>query len=157
MGTYLSNNPKGRKNSMSAISKTKTKVTAGVKTVTEAPQRAIVHVGLGIGVGAIIDLLLEHLMWSGIADWIQSQEAIPNALYGFTIFPANFMEDGTPWMAWDDVFLLLVTIGMLILGWFKKGFLFVIGFFVGWYLSSYMGLYNALIKPVLPPEEGATA
>lgn len=141
---------------MSAIGKVKTKLKEGIGEVKESPTRAITHVGIGVAIGAIFDLILEHLMWSGVADWIQSQENIPNALYGFTIFPNNIDAEGTLWMAWDDVILLIITIGMFIFGWFKKGMLYIIGFTIGWYLASYLGLYSSLLKPIFFPEPEET-
>lgn len=141
---------------MSAIGKAKTKMKTGISTVTESPMRAATQVGIGIAVGVIIDLIVEWMMWSGLADWVKSQDWLPNRLEGITIFPQNYDTDAEgntiAWMSWDDVFLLIVTIGMFVLGWFKKGMLYIVGFTIGWYLSSYFGLYGSLLKPALETE-----
>lgn len=141
---------------MSAI---KTKVKTGIEEVTAKPKLAIVHFVMGFVIGVIVDLILEHLVWSGLNQiWTPKDQGgygwLPPRLEGFTIFPKNVEADtGIAWMAWDDVFLLIFSVGMFIFGWFKKGLIYIAGFTMGWYFSSYFGMYNALLKPIFFPEE----
>lgn len=125
------------------VEKTKT----GVGQITKSPKTVLMQLAIGGAVGVIIDLILEFIMWHGVSDWINSQEAIPNRLeLGWSIFPNQ------TWIAWDDVLLLIITLGMLLFGWFRKRFWYIIGFFFGWYGSSFLGLYNALLRPIAETE-----
>lgn len=120
---------------MSAISKTKTRVKAGVTEITQKPTRAIVHFGLGFAVGAIVDMILALIYRQIAPEWEEiAGKRSPLPFYYYRYPPEEHEWAATA--AWDDFFLVIITIGMLVLGWFKKGLLFTLGFFLGWYVST---------------------
>lgn len=129
-----------------SLSKIVEKGKTALKTATESPKTVVMQLLIGGAIGVLIDFFMEFLMWSGLSKWISEQEAIPDRLeVGFPFYIGHDMTS----IAWDDVILLIITLGMLLFGWFRKRFWFIIGFFFGWYGSSCLGLYDALLKPIL--------
>jgi len=124
-----------------SLGKAKTRVKEGVKQLQsiEGLQRVVVHLGLGVAIGVIVDLILQYIMAALIAGGIMTREQ--QIVKGFTIFPNSFdPTTGEAIMAVDDLLLLIITVLLV----FSKKFWMVIGFFIGWYFSSYLGLYTAL-------------
>lgn len=64
-------------------------------------------------------------------------------LDGFSIYPFQNVQ-GHYYMYYDDVILLISTVGLLL----TKKVWFVLGYFVGWYFSGYFGVYRLLKLPV---------
>lgn len=112
------------------------KVKSGIKGATTSPANFIISLGIGFGAGILADLILEAIWWHGGATALQP--VLGNEFPYFGIFPNR-----TTSMAWDDFFLLLITIAML----FTKKFVLTLGFFIGWYTASYYGLYDAFGLP----------
>lgn len=128
------------------MSKIVEKGKTAVKSITESPKTVVMQLLIGGAIGVLIDLFLEFIMWHGLGDLIKKQEWMPERLeVGFPFYATHDITS----IAWDDVLLLIITIGMLFFGWFRKRFWFIIGFFFGWYGSSSLGLYNALLKPIV--------
>lgn len=135
---------------MSAIGKAKSKLKTGAKTIMESPARGAVQVAMGFAIGVIIDLILEALVWN-TEDFVNPEESGWGRLE--VGFPFYFNHPTVTSIAYDDLILIFLTVGMFILGWFKKSMLYILGFLIGWYMSSCLGLYSAMVTPFLPEEE----
>jgi hypothetical protein len=134
------------------LSKIVGKVKTGVSNIADKPTTVLMQLGLGVAIGVIIDLLLEFAMYHGIKQWIDDYVGTEdNRLdWGFAFY---YNHPELLSIAWDDVILLIITMGMLFFGWFRKRFWSIIGFFLGWYLSSCHGWYQAILKPIFEETE----
>lgn len=110
-------------------------------------KRMVVELGIGAAVGVIVDLILAYIFINIVRPALATTEdpigEEPTRIYGFSIFPNQVATDGRPFMHWDDIILIVITVAMV----FSKKLFLTLGFFVGWYFSSYMGLYDALSLP----------
>lgn len=123
-----------------SLRKPVSRIKEGVKELgsPQGIKRVAVHFGLGVALGAILDLILQYIM----LNLINPNTDQPTYIVGFNIMP-NHVIDGEPVLFYDDILLILLTVMML----FTKKLWFVVGFFTGWYFSSYMGLYDSLNLP----------
>jgi len=135
-----------------SLSKVKTKVKAGVKEVqsVQGLKRVALDFGVGVALGAIVDLILAAIMINIIEPTFGKKAT---RLYGFSIFP-NFNDTNPdtgkeePYMPYDDILQIVITLLLLT----SKKFWLVIGYFVGFYSASYTGMYYVLGLPT--PETG---
>ena len=127
-----------------SLGKAKSSVKAGVKELTSIKglKRVLVNLGIGTAIGAIVSLVITYIMMHFIEPALGGEAN--TRIVGFSIYP-NMVDatTGTPYMHYDDVLLLIVTIMLLI----SKKLWLVVGFFLGWYSSRYLGLYSALGLP----------
>jgi len=125
------------------LGKAKTRVKAGIKDLqsVQGLKRVAVHTALGAAIGAIVSLLITYIMMHFIEPALGGEAN--TRIVGFGIYPNMVDAAGVPYMHYDDVLLLIVTVMLLI----SKKLWLVIGFFLGWYGSRYMGLYSALGLP----------
>lgn len=128
------------------MSRIKEKMETGVKGLSK-PKLVIMQTMLGFSLGVIVDIIFQFLYWQlrphfpeSLGEW---RYGVPT---GFSIYYANPAQTIIPW---DDVLMIIITAGMLLFGWFRKRFWFIIGFGAGWYVSGNLGLLDALWKPMM--------
>lgn len=117
----------------------------------EGIPKVVLQIGFGFAIGAILDMIVHALYSAFIAEgWEKvagSRSPVPFYYYRYP--PEEY--DWASTLAWDDLFLFILTFLVLL----SKKVWFTVGFFFGWYVSSNEELYARLIGPFLPPEEGA--
>jgi len=134
-----------------SLGKVKTKITEGVKELgnTQGLKRVVTNFGIGVALGAIVDLILAYIMIN-IVEPAMGVKA--TRIYGFSIFP-NFNDTNPdtgnmePYMPYDDILQIIICVLLLM----SKKLWLVIGYFVGFYATSYMGLYYSLDLPTPEP------
>jgi len=115
-----------------------------LKTATGSPITVVKQLAIGGAVGVLVDFFVTWIYTAFLAETVQG--TLGDRLE--VGFPFYMGHDVTS-IAWDDVLLIILTLGMLLFGWFRKRFWFIIGFGLGWYGSSCLNLYGALLKPLL--------
>lgn len=128
------------------------KIKEGAQDIKSATgwQRILVQMGIGVAIGAIVDIILNYIIVVLIYQrWKPESEC---RIYGLQLFPYDFdTATNQGYCHYDDVLLIVITIAML----FTKKIWLTLGFFVGWFSSSYLGLYTALgmqkFEPVVTP------
>jgi len=130
-----------------SLGKAKTRIKAGVSDLQsiQGLKRTAVHFGVGYAIGTLVDLILEYIFTQWVNVVFKDEQGMPPCLVGFGIYPDEVLN-GVPYMHYDDLFLLIVTVFMV----FTKKLWFTVGFGLGWYISGYMNLYSALGLPPTP-------
>lgn len=122
------------------ITKAKAGIT-GKYGALNRPARFIISLGIGFALGVIADVIMQYIYRNFIAMHIEpawgSRPPIPFWYYKYPDIKR---------IAWDDLFMTIITIAML----FTKKFVLTLGFFLGWYISSNEGL--AQLLPQIPTE-----
>lgn len=120
-----------------SLGKAKTRIKEGVKELqsVEGLKHTASWLGLGIAIGAIIQLVLEYIWFNVVGTELSTQWRIN----GVSIYP-NINPD---YITGDQVILIVLTVALL----FTKKLWLTVGFLIGWYTSGLMGLYSALGLP----------